>query len=180
MSANPVRMLSGADSVRAAESYRLAIQDRRDQWPYVHVYPPPNSTDVNVIGTLATQAQGAAAVAVVTYTVNAGKVFYLRAVLLGSNVTIVPGDALFTVDRNSPIGIANTQFQPEHGLINIPVSLGSLASGPWELQRAREFAPLDVIRIKAVNVGLGVGAPNFYVCGLFGYEVPTLDVKAKR
>jgi hypothetical protein len=68
---------------------------------------------------------------------------------------------------------------PEHGLINIPVQLGSSTFGPWRLHRAREFAPLDVIRVKATNVGLNEGT-DFYVCGLFGYEVPTLDVKANR
>jgi hypothetical protein len=119
-------------------------------------------------------------VAVVTYQVNAGKRFFLQAVLLGANVTIVPGQALFTIDRNSPIGVANSQYMPEHGLVNVPVPLGDPRVGPWKLQRAREFAALDIIRIKATNVALSVGDPNFYVCGLFGYEVPSLDVKANR
>jgi hypothetical protein len=177
-------MFSGVDSVRAADAYRIAVQERRDQWPYVHIYPPPNSQDVNVIGTAATQAQAAAAIAVVTYQVNAGKRFYLQAVLLSAvldvSASFVPGDALFTVDRNSPIGITDSQFMPEHGLVNIPIILGSPVNGPWRLHRAREFGPLDIIRVKAVNVNLGVGVPNYYVCGLFGYEVPTLDVKGAR
>lgn len=181
MSPNPVvQMYSGVDSVRAADALRIAVQERRDSWPYVHLYPPPDSQDVNVIGTLATQAQGAAAVAVVTYQVNAGKRFYLQAVILGANVTILPGDALFTVDRNSPLGITDSQFMPEHGLLNIGVQLGSTTFGAWRLHRAREFGPLDIVRIKATNVNLAEGAPNFYVCGLFGYEVPTLHVKAGR
>lgn len=181
MSSNPVvQMYSGVDSVRAADALRMAVQERRDSWPYVHLYPPPDSQDVHVIGTLATQAQGAAAVAVVTYQVNAGKRFYLQAVVLGSNVTMLPGDALFTVDRNSPIGITDSQFMPEHGLLNIGVQLGSTTYGAWRLHRAREFGPLDTIRIKATNVNLAEGTPNFYVCGLFGYEVPTLHVKAHR
>jgi hypothetical protein len=177
-------MYSGVDSVRAADAYRIAIQERRDQWPYVHIYPPPNAIDVNVIGTAVTQAQGAAAIAVVTYQVNAGKRFYLQAVLLGAvldgNVTFVPGNALFTIDRNSPIGITDSQYMPEHGLVNVPIPLGSWRDGPWKLQRAREFGPLDIVRVKATNVGLQVGDPTWYVCGLFGYEIPTLDVKATR
>lgn len=179
MSAKPVQMFSGPDSVRATDALRLAIQARRDAWPYPHVYPPPNAIDVNAIGSVVTQAHGAAAVAVMTYQVNAGKRFYLRRVLLGANVTIVPGQALFTIDRNSPIGITDTQFLPEHGFVNIGFQMGSQTI-PWYLDRAREFGPLDIIRIKAVNVGLSVGDPNYYVCGLFGYEVPTLDVKANR
>jgi hypothetical protein len=185
VSANPVvQMFSGVDSVRAADVLRLAIQERRDAWPYVHLYPPPVSQDVNVIGTAATQAHGAAAIAVVTYQVNAGKRFYLQAVLLSAvldvSASFVPGDALYTVDRNSPIGITDSQFMPEHGLVNIPVQLGSATFGPWRLHRAREFSPLDIVRVKATNVGLQVGAPTYFVCGLFGYEVPVLDVKANR
>lgn len=185
MSAKPVvQMYSGVDSVRAADAYRLAVQERRDAWPYVHLFPPPNSQDVNVIGTAATQTQAAAAIAVVTYQVNAGKVFYLQGILfsvvLDVAATFTPGDALFTVDRNSPIGVTDSQFMPEHGLVNVPVPLGSSQFAPWRLHRAREFGPLDIVRIKAVNVALSVGDPTYYVCGLFGYEVPTLDVRGHR
>lgn len=184
MAARAVQMYSGVDSVRAADAYKLAVQERRDQWPYVHIYPPPNSQDVHVIGTMVTQAQGAAAVAVVTYQVNAGKRFYLQAVLFSAVLdvaaTFTPGAALFTVDRNSPIGVADSQYMPEHGLVNVPVQLGSASYGPWRLQRAREFSPSDYVRIKATNVALSVGAPTWYVCGLFGYEIPTLDVKSNR
>jgi len=190
VSAKPVRIFSGPDSVRAADAYRLAIQDRRDQWPYVHVYPPLNAIDVHVVGMLATQTQvgsGGAAAVVLTYQVNAGKRFYLQAVLLGCNVSpFVPGDGLFTIDRNSPVGVTDSQFMPEHGLVNVPVQLGrvepatSSVIAEWPLKRAREFSPLDIIRVKATNVNLAEGAPAFWVCGLFGYEVPSLDVKASR
>ncbi len=179
MSAKPVQMFSGVDSVRAADAYRLAVEARRNAWPYVHVYPPPNAIDVFVVDTEVAQAQAGAAVAVVTYQVNAGKRFFLQAVLLSASVSFVPGMALFTVDRNSPIGVTNSQFMPEHGLVNVPFQMGSSAFGPWKLQRAREFGPLDVIRIKASNVGLNAGS-DIYVCGLFGYEVPTLDVLNTR
>lgn len=132
-----------------------------------------------VLGSVVTPAQGAAAVQVVSYTVNSGKRFFLQAVLLGANVAIVPGLATFTVDRNSPVGIASAQFMPEHGLVNIPFQLGSQTI-PWYLSRAREFAALDVVRIKATNVGLSVGDPTYFVCGLFGYEVPSVDVKSMK
>ena len=129
----------------------------------------------------------AAAAVVLTYQVNAGKRFYLQAVLLGCNVSpFVPGDGLFTIDRNSPVGVTDSQFMPEHGLVNVPVQLGrvepatSSVIAEWPLKRAREFSPLDIIRVKATNVNLAEGAPAFWVCGLFGYEVPSLDVKASR
>jgi hypothetical protein len=177
MSAKPIELYSGPDSTRAADAYRIAVEARRDAWPYVHVYPPPNAIDVNVIVATVTQAQAAPAIEALRYQVNSGKRFFMQAVLLGANVTFSPGDALFTLTRNSEAG--STQFMPEHGLINIPVQLGSTAFGAWRLHRAREFAPLDVIRVAATNVNLNAGTDQ-YVCGIFGYEVPTLDVKANR
>jgi hypothetical protein len=179
MSANRVvRMLSGADSVLAANAYRLAVQDRRDSWPYVHVYPPPSATDVFKVSTIAVEMAGTGPIEILKYTVNAGKVFYLRAVLFSASSSIVAGDALFTLDRNSAIGVTNSQFQPEHGLVNVPVALGSSVTVPWKLSMARIFAANDVIRIKGTNVNLSGGTS--YVCGIFGYEVPSLDVKTKR
>lgn len=181
MSAKPVvRMYSGADSVKAADAYLRAVQERRDAWPYVHVYPPYNAIDVFVTGSAETQAQGGPVIEVLSYRVNSGKQFYLQGVILGANVPIVPGQALFTVDRNNPVGVVNLQFMPEHGLTNVGFQVGSFPVEPFKLQRAREFAPLDVVRIKAVNVGLSAGSPTFYMCGLFGYEVPVLDVKANK
>lgn len=174
---NVVRMVSGADSVRAADALRLAVEDRRNAWPYVHVYPPPSATDVFKISTITVQAAAAPAIEILKYTVNAGKVFYLREILFGASVSISPGDALFTLDRNSPIGVTNSQFQPEHGLVNVPVSLGSTLRA-WRLDMARIFAPNDVIRIKGTNVNLS--EQTQYICGIFGYEVPSLDVKTKR
>jgi hypothetical protein len=179
MSAKPIQMFSGVDSVRAADAYRLAVEARRNAWPYVHVYPPPNAIDVNVIGTQVTQAQAAAAIEVLSYQVNSGKRFFMTGVVLGASVSFAPGAALFTVDRNSPVGVTNSQFMPEHGLVNVPVQLGSFALGPWKFSRVREFGPLDVIRVKATNVGLNAGS-DLYVCGLFGYEVPTLDLLNTR
>ncbi len=178
MSALPVRLYSGVPAIKAADEVRKAAQDRREDWPYVHIYPPPNSIDVNEIGTIVTQDPAADPVTVVSHTVPSGKQFFLTAVLLGSNATVPPGDALFTIDRNSPDGVTNAQFMPEQGFIAVPVALGSLLR-PWRLQRAREFKALDIIRVKATNVAMPVGDPTFWVCGLFGYEVPVLAAKGR-
>ncbi len=70
--------------------------------------------------------------------------------------------------------MTNAQFMPEQGFIAVPVALGSQLR-PWKLQRAREFNALDIVRVKATNVSLAVGEPTYYVCGLFGYEVPVLN-----
>jgi len=172
-----VQLYSGVDSVRAADALMKGIQDRRDQWPYPHVYPPPDSKDVFVIGT-ATVDVAATVTVVVTYQVSSGKRFYLKALIFGYvGGSFSPGDALFTIDRNKSATGSNSQYNPEHGLVNVPVLLGNLqTSTPWPVQRAREFEPLDVVRGKAVNVNLSSGVGNTFVMGLFGWEVPVLSV----
>jgi len=173
-------MYSGVDSVRAANELQRAIQARRDDWPYVHIYPPPDSQDVFVIGTAGVPVAPASLTAVaLAYQVQSGKKFFQTGVIFGfQGGAFVPGDATFTEDRNSALGSANKQFLPEHGLIAVPVLLGGQINGsyvePFILQRAREFEPLDVIRIKATNVTLAGGT---FVAGIFGWEVPVLSVK---
>jgi len=183
MAARAVQMFSGVDSVRAANELQRAIQARRDEWPYPHVYPPPDSLDVFVIGTVTVPvAPASLTVAALTYQVQSGKKFFQKGIILGyQGGTFTPGDATFTEDRNSALNSTNKQFLPEHGLINVPVLLGGQINGsyvePFILQRSREFEPLDVIRIKATNVNLTGGS---FVAGIFGWEVPVLSVKHGR
>jgi hypothetical protein len=183
MAAKAIQMYSGVDSVRSATELQRAIQNRRDAWPYPHVYPPPNSKDVFVIGTATVPvAPASLTVTVLTYQVQSGKRFYQSGVIFGYvGGSFVPGDAKFTEDRNSALGSSNKQFLPEHGLINVPVLLGGQVNGsyvePFVFARTREFEPLDVIRIKATNVNLGGGS---FVAGIFGWELPVLDVKATK
>jgi len=170
-----VQIVSGHDSLRRMEHLYREAEERRKLWPYPHIYPPTQSINVHQIGTKATQAQGAAPLVVVIYQVSSGKRLYLRSILLGYQGTsgFNVGDLLFTIDR-SGLNSSNTQFLPVHGLVNIPVLLGDPQVSPWPLERAIEFEPLDVVRIKGTNISAPVGAPNNYVCGLFGYEVPVL------
>jgi hypothetical protein len=181
---NAIRVFSGPQSIGAAERLLAAQQDRREQWPYVHVEPPPNAEDVIAVGAVATQdVTTPTSVTVVAYQVNSGKRFFLTSILMAANVPIVPNQAAFTLDRNSQDVLAinsTTQYSPEHGLINVPCQLGSNLMAPWYLNRAREFAALDVVRIKAINYGLSVGDPTYWICGLFGYEVPSVDIKLNR
>jgi hypothetical protein len=87
----------------------------------------------------------------------------------------LPGDATWTIDRNTPVGIPNLQGQPEQGLINVPVPIGSFAPfAPDRFERCYEFEELDDVRSKATNVNLGVGSPNFFTSGFFGYLVPMI------
>lgn len=184
MATRPVRMLSGVSSVQAAHELISAEQERRNMWPYPHIYPPPDAEDVFVVNIAATTDPAGATptVAVVTYQVPSGKRFFLRAVLLSVTgaASMIPGAGLWTVDRNKAIGIANVQGSVEHGLVNVPFPLGSNLNYPWPLQRAREFEPLDVVRIKGTNVSLSIGAPTYWIGGLFGYEVPVVGLKPAK
>lgn len=166
------RVYSGSDAVKAADALRQQAE-RREAWPYLHIYSPPNAEPVHEIGTIETPDQGSTAV-VLTYTVPSGYRFYLRAIVQNYvGGAFVPGDALWTIDRNRPVGIADIQGQPEQGLVAVPVEVGSLKPfSSDKFWRAYEFEELDVVRSKGTNVNLGVGAPNFFVSAFLGYIVP--------
>lgn len=167
------RVYSGVDAVIAADAVRRN-QSNREKWPYMHVFPPVNAEPVHVIGAVETPAV-AAQVVVLAYQVPSGFRFYLRGIIQTyEGGSFFPGQALWTIDRNTPVGVANFQAQPEQGLIAVPVPVGSFH--PYftmdEFARAYEFEALDIVRSKATNVSVGVGTPNFFTSGFFGYLVP--------
>lgn len=182
MRSNALRVYAGVDSVLAADVVRRDLTNR-EKWPYMHVYPPVNAEPVHVINSVVTPDQvanvglAAATVIVLAYKVPSGFRFYLRAIIQtyeGGN--FVPGQALWTIDRNTPVGVPNFQAQIEQGLAAVPQRVGSFS--PFtvdEFARAYEFEPLDIVRSKATNVGLGVGDPNYFSTGFFGYLVPDVD-----
>jgi hypothetical protein len=177
MRSNALRVFTGVDAVQAADVVRRDASNR-EKWPYMHVYPPVNAEPVHVIASVATPAL-AATVIVLAYQVPSGFRFYLRSIIQTyEGGAWVPGQALWTIDRNTPVGVANFQAQPEQGLVAVPQRVGSFS--PFtvdEFERAYEFEPLDIVRSKATNVGLGVGTPNYFSTGFFGYLVP--DVGAR-
>jgi hypothetical protein len=177
MRGNALRVFTGVDAVQAADVVRRDASNR-EKWPYMHVYPPVNAEPVHVIGTEFTPALGATVI-VLAYQVPSGFRFYLRGIIQtyeGGN--FVPGQALWTIDRNTPVGVPNFQAQVEQGLTAVPVRVGSFA--PFtvdEFARAYEFEPLDIVRSKATNVALGVGSPNAFTTGFFGYLVPDVGTR---
>ena len=178
------RVFTGVDSVIAADAVRRDTSNR-EKWPYMHVYPPVNSEPVHRINSVVTPGQvvvvGVVAATVITleYQVPSGFRFYLRGIIQtyeGGN--FVPGQALWTIDRNTPVGVANFQAQKEQGLVAVPVRVGSFVPFAMdEFARAYEFEPLDIVRSKATNVGLGVGDPNYFTTGFFGYLVPDVGTR---
>ena len=178
------RIFTGVDAVMAADAVRRDTSNR-EKWPYMHVYPPVNSEPVHRINSVVTPDTVAnvgavlATVIVLEYQVPSGFRFYLRGLIQtyeGGN--FVPGQALWTIDRNTPVGVPNFQAQKEQGLVAIPQRVGSFS--PWtvdEFARAYEFEPLDIVRSKATNVGLGVGDPNYFSTAFLGYLVPDVGTR---
>ena len=172
-----LRVYSGVDAVVAADVVRQDASNR-EKWPYMHVYPPVNAEPVHRIASVPTPDLGVQVV-VLSYAVPSDFRFYLRGIIQtydGGN--FVPGAALWTIDRNTPIGVANVQAQPVQGLVAVPQRVGSFSPFTMdEFARAYEFEPLDVVQSKVTNVALGVGDPNYFSSGFFGYLVP--DVGAR-
>ena len=176
------RLYSGPDAVRAMEEIRKT-HTNQEQWPYQHVFPPVNSIPVNETGSIVTPAQGLSGNAlnvILTYEVPEGSIFIMQGCVLGyinsgGLGAFVPGAALWTIDVNTAPNVTSVQNAPLQGLTNKTVPLGNFLTGnEWVFHRAYEFAPLDVIRCKGVNVALNVGDPNYFVAGIFGYRIPSV------
>lgn len=176
--------LTGADQALSAEQLR-AREEKRSNWPYEHIFPPPSSDTVNQIssGVLAVVPPIGSTVVTLAYRVPSGSRFFLMGIIQnvygasGGPLAMSPGDITWTVDKNRPVGIGDTQGMGIQGLINVPIPLGSFPFGViWRFSRAYEFEPLDLIQSKATNVASGnVGAPNTFVSAFIGYRLPVLD-----
>lgn len=169
MIANAPKFLLGRDAVRAGRKI-AEKHTRKSDWPYVHIFPPPEAIPVHGsdtgIQTVAVGLAGATAT-VCTYLVPSGFRFYMAGILQDYEGTFNPGDTLWTVKVNPNNGL---QSRPVQGLVNQPVPMGSWRYGTiWPFLRAYEFEPLDFIQSLAKNVGLAAGPPNTYVSGFFGW-----------
>ena len=172
---------SGISQIEAADQKRQR-EENRSEWPYKHIFPPPNSTPVNEItrGTLPVVGAIGATVVALSYRVPSGSRFFLTGII--QNVygsTPNPGAITWTVDVNRPVGIADTQGMGVQGLIAVPIPLGSFAYGViWEFKRAYEFEPLDFLQSKATNVSSGgVGPGNALISAFLGYRIPVVGLR---
>lgn len=176
MSAARQFVLSGPDATRALDKTR-DLEANKAAWPYVHVFPPPNSIPVHQITPVAVVCPAAGATAVVlAYRVPSGHRFVMEAILQAfTGGAFIPGDALWSVDLNAPVGVFNVQGTPVQGLTALPIPLGSWVYGTqWPFKRAYEFEPLSLLQSKVRNVNLVAGAPNVFISGFFGYLIPAL------
>ncbi len=172
------RLYSGPDATRALEKIRQTHANQ-EAWPYPHVYPPVNSIPVNETNSVVTDVLTSTSV-ILTYKVPTGFKFIMNGCILGyinagGLGAFVPGQALWTVKLNSIPGVTNIQASPVQGLTLLKMPLGNFLTGHiWYFSRAYEFAPLDVLRATAQNIGLGVGDPNYFTAAFVGWLVPAL------
>jgi len=81
-------------------------------------------------------------------------------------------DALFTLDVNIPLGSNPPQGTPVQGFGSFATTLGSPIYGPWPLRRNEVVNSLDIIRLKATNVNLVAGGPNYFTGIILGWIWP--------
>lgn len=155
------RIVSGPSAVRAAEALRKE-RAKRDQWPYEWEYAPPGSDRVTVIATANIPSPLVANQIVVgSYSVPSGYQFCLSHVVLAYNGgSFAPGDMNWTLDKNTPLGIASLQASVVQGFALVQIPLGSISPmySEFPLVRNELFSPEDVIRAKvwvSANVNSG-------------------------
>lgn len=170
-------VLQGPESIAAGQQLR---EERRakSQWPYPWAFPPPGAIGVraglDTSGTLAvpvaaTPTQG------LLYTVDEGFFFVLESLVVtylnqGVLGAWTPGDTLWSLTVNTPVGIATFQGSPIQGFTDVDVPLGTLQI-PWPVG-CDIFKPNDAIRSVFTNVNLTAGAPNYYKTVLRGWKWP--------
>lgn len=168
MSANPIRIITGAMATKAAKALER-IQARRDQWPYPWTFPSPDSTRVHQVGVVAAPA-AATQTLVAQYNVPSGYQFclqYLTALYIGAGFTPGSGDITWVLDVNTPLGVATTQGYQVNGFQNSLIPYGGYQGGlfaPWQLSKPEILGPLDQLRSKiTTTVNITPGAPNFFI-----------------
>ena len=169
------RIVSGVEALAALEELERRVQDRRDQWPYPWVFPPPDSERVHQEGTLdVSTLTPAIAAQVLSYEVQGNYRFRLNGLVLlyvGSGV-FTPGDGniVFGLDINVPIGVTSLQGYPVQGFDNSGIPKGAYQSGvyaPYPLAPKPEvIGPEDTLRAK-VTVSAGIQGAGGRVLAIF-------------
>jgi hypothetical protein len=168
------RIATGPDAMAEAEALRR-VQDRRDDWPYPHVYPPQKSMRRDPNGYTLCPAAGVQA-QILAFEIPQGAFFYLTHLgLYFTGGTYSFGDFFFTVDLNVPLGAMIFQGVPLTDWQSIPFPLGNPEVGPTRLPRAEKFAPSDVLRAKVTNVNLAGGPPLTFGAWFGGWLLPSSD-----
>jgi hypothetical protein len=172
-------VLQGPESISAAQALR---EERlaKSQWPFPWSFPPPGAIRVtagaNALGTLVVPTVVAGLTQGLAYTVDEGFQFALEAIVveyLDAGVAGLwnPGDMLWSLTLNQPVGVTTFQGSPIQGLSSVDVPLGTLQI-PWSLFCPDIFQPNDCIRSVFTNVALHDSAPNYLKTLLLGWKWP--------
>lgn len=150
-----------------------ALQD--DSWPYFWREPGPNTQYVQRVASIPTPA-AATQTEVLTLLVPAGFKFILNAIRQNFYTSNAPspfvegsGDILWTIDVDNPIGSTAISSFGLPDFTNMADERGSKL-GPWPIDGYTVFDEYQTLRCKVTTTAaIPVGAPNFIVCGLFGW-----------
>jgi hypothetical protein len=155
------RLVSGIEALRAADKLRKE-QERRDQWPYEWVYPPPGSQRVHQEFTLQVSAiTPGTQILIGSYQVQNNYRFMFTGLVqlyVGASA-FTPGDGniIWVLDVNIPIGVTSIQGYPIQGFSPSGIPKAGYSSGvfaPYPLApRPEILGPLDTLSSKVTITG---------------------------
>ena len=173
-------ILAGPSQMPAQRALNQRSQ-RKEMWPYTHIFPPPQAIRVEPEGILAAPNPGVTSI-VLQYQVPDGFQFVLTGLIqiyAGSGFVLGSTDITWLLDINTPLGTpAGTPLQgypvqqlspsnlPKGGVLASPASLFA----PWPLPMPEPLNGLDILRSKVTTTGvIPVGAPNFFISIFLGW-----------
>lgn len=169
--AGPV-VLSGPAAVKAASQLKLQ-HDKATQWPFNWVEPPPGSRQVFVRGFLPMPAVGVDT-QVLLYKVPDSVQFVLSGIVFeaGPVTAVSPGDVLFTLDVDQPVGAVSAQGVGFTGYSAVPFNLGTRQI-PWPIAPGENdvLRSNNQVRVKVTNVNAAAGSPQYVLAILRGYTM---------
>lgn len=96
-----------------------------------------------------------------------------RPVFFGAGLIEGSGNALWSLTKDTPVGLSQLQGSTLADFINQPFTLGSLEDGPFYFEMPEVFEAGAVIRDVVTTDGTIVsGAPNYFLTLLAGWTVP--------
>ncbi len=87
------------------------------------------------------------------------------------------GNALWTLDVNTPVGVDPIQGSVVKGFFRVPFDLGNTAERPWYLTKPEAGKPNDIWRIKVESNPLVItpASPQYFLAIIQGWEWPVTE-----
>lgn len=182
----PVNRILSGPSAMAAQRKLASLDQRRQEWPYTHVFPPPQAVRVNIEGSIPAPSVGVQT-QVLQYQVPDGFQFAFTELMQFFNGTgFVLGNQTqitWVLDVNTPIpapagGIAqgypvqglSPSFLPKGGVVDGTAITAFGMFAPWPLLMPEILQPLDILRSKVTtSVAITPGSPNFFISVFLGW-----------